>query len=168
MTTRKPDKNVFEAGLAGAEVFEASALLVDRCEQGGDGEMWLMHVEADHILFAAHGFDARQRAPQIDFVAIRIAIAIDLELDYVMAAEAVDQVGGSAFGDDLAVIYDGQLVAKALGFVHVVGGEQDGATFFLEDADDVPELAAALGIESGGGLVEKKDTRIADQSGGNG
>src|ERR1700682_5777417 len=85
-----------------------------------------------------------------------------------MAAEAVDQVGGSVFDDYLAVIYGGETIAEAFGFVHVVSGEQDGATFFLEDADDVPELAAALGIESGGRLVEKKDTRIADQSGGDG
>jgi hypothetical protein len=78
-----------------------------------------------------------------------------LELDHVMAAEAVDEVGGSAFGYDLAVIDYGELVAEAFGLVHVVRGEQHGATFFLEDADDVPVLAAALGIESGGGLVEK-------------
>ena len=91
-----------------------------------------------------------------------------LELDHVMAAEAVDEVGGSAFGDDLAVIDYGEAVAEAFGLVHVMRGEQDGATFFLESADDVPELAAALGIESGGGLVEKKNARIADQSGGYG
>src|ERR1019366_7860477 len=85
-----------------------------------------------------------------------------------MAAQAVDEVAGSAFGYDLAVIDDGELVAEAFGLVHIVRGEQDGATFFLESADDVPELAAALGIESGGGLVEKKNARIADQSGGDG
>jgi hypothetical protein len=49
-----------------------------------------------------------------------------------------------------------------------VSGEQDGAAFFLEDANDVPELAAALGIESGGGLVEKKNARLSDQRGGDG
>ena len=91
-----------------------------------------------------------------------------MEFDHVMAAHAVDKVGGSAFGDDLTVIDDGEAIAEALGFIHVVSGEQDGATLLLEGADDVPELAAALGIESGGGLVEKKDARIADQSGGNG
>src|ERR1700675_1588767 len=85
-----------------------------------------------------------------------------------MAAEPVDEVGGSAFGDDLAVIDDGEAVAEAFGFVHVVRGEEDGATFFLENADDVPELAAALGIESSGRLVEKKDPRIADQRGRDG
>src|ERR1700681_324859 len=85
-----------------------------------------------------------------------------------MAAEAVDKVGRSAFGDDLAVIDDGEAVAEAFGLVHVVSGEEDGPTFFLEDADDVPELATALGIESSGGLVEKKDARIADQGSGDG
>jgi hypothetical protein len=49
-----------------------------------------------------------------------------------------------------------------------MGGEQDGSTFSLEDTDDVPELAAALRIESGGGFVEKKDARIAYERGGYG
>src|SRR5208337_2816828 len=85
-----------------------------------------------------------------------------------MAAQAVDQVGGSAFGDDLTVIDNGEAVTEAFGLVHVVSREQDGATFFLEGANDVPELAAALGIEAGGGLVQKEDARIAYQRGGHG
>src|ERR1700681_3626312 len=85
-----------------------------------------------------------------------------------MAAEAIDEVGRSAFGDDLAVIDDGEAVTEAFGFVHVVSGEENGAALFLEDADDVPELAAALRIEAGGRLVEKKNARISDQSGGYG
>ena len=85
-----------------------------------------------------------------------------------MAAEAVDELGRSSFSDDLAVIDYGQAVAETFCFVHVVSGEQDGATLFLEDTDDIPELAAALGIESGGRLVEKEDARIADQGGRDG
>ena len=80
-----------------------------------------------------------------------------------MAAEPSDQVGRSAFGDDLTVIDDGEAIAEAFGFVHVVSGEEDGAAFFLEDADDVPELAAALRVEPGGRLVEKKNARISDE-----
>jgi hypothetical protein len=154
-------ENVFETGLARAEVFELVALLIDRSEQRGNGEMRFAHVEADCTVLAADGFDAGERAPSIGFLAVRVAAdnsnysSIDSELDHVMAAEAVDEVGGSAFGDDLAVIHDGEAVAEAFGLVHVVSGEKNSATFFLEDADDVPELAAALGIESGGGLVEK-------------
>src|SRR5258708_14314330 len=85
-----------------------------------------------------------------------------------MGAEAVDELGRSSVSDDPAVIDDGEAVAETFGFVHVVSGEQDSAPFFLEDADDVPELAAALGIESGGRLVEKEDARIADQGSGDG
>ncbi len=55
-----------------------------------------------------------------------------------MSAEALDQISGRAFGDDLAVIDDGQAVAEALGFVHVMGGEQHGAAVALECANDVP------------------------------
>ena len=128
--------------------------------------MRLAYVEADRTFLAADGFDAGQRSPQ--FRSLTVRVAADFELDYVMAAEAVDQIGRSAFGDDLAVIDDGKAVAEALGFVHVVRGEQDGATFLLEGADDVPELAAALGIEAGGWLVEKEDARIADERGGYG
>ena len=40
-----------------------------------------------------------------------------------------------ALGDDLAVVDDGQAVAEALGFVHVVGGEQHGAAALLELAE---------------------------------
>ncbi len=155
-------------------MFELVALLIDRSEQRGNSEMWFAHVEADCAVLAADGFDAGQRSPRIGFLAARVAArlaiypAIDSKLDHVMAAEAIDELGGSAFGDDLAVIDDGEAVAEAFGFVHVVSGEQDGATFFLEDTDYFPELAAALRIESGSRLVEKKDARVADQSGGDG
>src|SRR5579864_4288546 len=64
------------------------------------------------------------------------------------------------------MVNDGQTIAEALGFVHVMSGEQHGAAIALEGADDVPELAAALGIEAGRGLVEKENLRIADEGGG--
>ena len=101
-------------------------------------------------------------------IVVGISVFAHLKFNHVMAAEAIDEIGGSAFGDDLAVINYSKTVAEAFGLVHVVRGEKDGATFVLEGADDIPELAAALGIESGGGFVEKKDARIADQSGSDG
>src|SRR5208337_1364024 len=138
-------------------------------KKSGDGEMRLADTQADGRILATHGLHAGQRSPAVQAVAVVsvvIGAVIYLELDHVVAAETVDQIGGSSFGDDYAVIDDGQAIAETLGFVHVVSSEQHGATFFLEGADDVPELAAALGIESGGGFVEKKDARIADQRGG--
>ena len=61
------------------------------------------------------------------------------------------------------MIDNGQAIAQALGFVHVVRREQDRAARLLEAANDVPELAPALGIEAGGGLVQKQNLGIAHQ-----
>ena len=63
-----------------------------------------------------------------------------------MATQAINQVGGRSLGDHLPVIDDGQAIAQAFGFVHVMRRQQDRASGLLEFANDVPELAAALGI----------------------
>ncbi len=86
-----------------------------------------------------------------------------LKFHHVMTAQTIDQVSGRAFGNHLSVIDNGQAIAQALGFVHVVGGEQHRASGLLKAANDVPELAAALRIEAGGGLVQKKNFGIAHQ-----
>src|SRR6202790_1563465 len=66
-------ENVFETGLARAEVFELVALLIDRSEQRGNGEMRFAHVEADCTVLAADGFDAGERAPSIGFLTCQFA-----------------------------------------------------------------------------------------------
>ena len=66
------------------------------------------------------------------------------------------------------MIDDGQAVAQALGFVHVVRGEETVPPRLLKVANDVPQLAAALRIEAGGRLVEKEHFRIAHQRGSDG
>jgi hypothetical protein len=47
-----------------------------------------------------------------------------------------------------------------------VGREEDGAAVGLEALDQVPELTARLGIETGGGLVEEEQGRISHQRAG--
>ena len=64
------------------------------------------------------------------------------------------------------MIHDGHAVAKAFGFVHVVGGEQNGAARLFEFLDQFPELAAGLRIQTRGGFVEEKKIGIADQGAG--
>src|ERR1035438_4376038 len=80
-----------------------------------------------------------------------------------MSAEPVDQISRRALGNDLPVIHNCQAVAQALGFIHVMRGEQHGAAIALKSANDVPKLAPALGIESRGRLVEKQNLWIANQ-----
>jgi hypothetical protein len=49
-----------------------------------------------------------------------------------------------------------------------VRGQHDGAAGALELLDELPQLAAGLGIEPGGGLVEEQQLRVADQRAGEG
>src|SRR6185437_9764010 len=90
------------------------------------------------------------------------------EFHDVMAAKPGYEFRRSSLGDDLSVVNDGQAVAQTLGFFHVVRGQEHGAAALLESANNVPKLAAALGIESSGGLVQKQNLRIAHQGGGYG
>ncbi len=61
----------------------------------------------------------------------RVSGAAGGELHHVLDADGGDQLARRAERDHLAVIHDGHAVAEALGFVHVVGGEQDGAAGVL-------------------------------------
>src|SRR5467141_2175851 len=66
---------------------------------------------------------------------------------------------GRAVGDELAVI-DVSDMGAALGFVHVVSGDEkrDAMTGKLEE--EIPELAARDRVDARGGLVEKKERRL--------
>ena len=78
-------------------------------------------------------------------------------------ADGIDQLARGSESDDFAVIHDGHAVAESLGFIHVMGGEQDGAAGELELLDEFPELAAGLRIEAGGGFVEEQEVGVADK-----
>src|SRR5713226_7855905 len=62
---------------------------------------------------------------------------------------------GSTVGDELAVINVGD-VAAALGFVHVVSGDEEGDAVSAHLEEKVPELAARDRINACGGLIEKE------------
>ena len=85
------------------------------------------------------------------------------QLDQVLAADAIDELGRRAEGDELAVVDDGHPIAEALRLVHVVGGQDDGLAPRAQRRDGVPERAARLRIEPGRRLVEKQHLGIADQ-----
>ena len=77
------------------------------------------------------------------------------EFDHMLDADGRDQLAWSSLRDDLAVIHDGHTVAEALGFLHVVRGQQDGAAGQFEFFDQIPQLAASLRIEPCGRLIQK-------------
>ena len=54
----------------------------------------------------------------------------------------------------------------ALGFVHVMRADQHREAARGELVDFLPEIAARLGIDAGGRLVEQQQLRLVDQAGG--
>src|SRR2546421_5912750 len=66
---------------------------------------------------------------------------------------------GRAVGNQLAVINVGY-VAAALGFVHVVSGDEEGDAMTGKLEEEIPELAARDRIDARGGLVEEKKGRL--------
>ena len=72
---------------------------------------------------------------------------------------------GRALRDDLAVIDDGDAVGDALGFLHVMRGEEDGdLLLFVEFLDVGPELVAGLRVQAERGLVEEDDLGRVQQA----
>src|SRR4029077_2713177 len=66
---------------------------------------------------------------------------------------------GCAVGDELAVINVGDVTA-ALGFVHVVGGNEEGDAVTGKLEQQVPELTPRDGIDARGGFVEEQQLRL--------
>lgn len=82
--------------------------------------------------------------------------------------EVLDEVFGGVDNDNFAGVHDGEAVAEDFGFVHVVGGEDDGEAGFADGLDEFPEVATGLGVEAGGGFVEEEDFGAVDEGGGDG
>src|SRR5260370_24342195 len=66
---------------------------------------------------------------------------------------------GRPVGDELAVINVGD-VAAALGFVHVVRGDEERDAVPRKFEEEIPELAASDGVDPGSRLVEEKKLRL--------
>ena len=61
------------------------------------------------------------------------------------------------------MVDDGQPPAEPVGLLHVVRGEDDGDAAALQRGDGVPQHAAGLRVEAGGGLVEEQHARVVHE-----
>src|SRR4029077_13214349 len=107
-------------------------------------DVGLGHAQDDAAVLEPDRANARQ-VVQAGLVGGGLALG-DGELDDVVAAQPGDQLARGAQGDDLAVVDDRDAIAKALGLVHVVRRQQDGAAAATDGPDDAPELAARLRV----------------------
>jgi hypothetical protein len=115
-------------------------------------------------IFRANAADALDAAKGRNIE--RVLIRAGGKSDHVFRAGEGNQFARTAKGDLFAVVHDGDALAETFGFVHVVGGEKNGAAGGLELLDQFPKLASGLGVEAGGGLIEKKEIGIANEGAG--
>ena len=78
-----------------------------------------------------------------------------------------EDIGERAAGEQVTVGQVGEPVA-ALGFIHVMGGDEDRETAGGELMNLVPEFAAGLGVDAGSGFVEEQKFRLVDEASGEG
>jgi hypothetical protein len=64
---------------------------------------------------------------------------------------------------ELAAENDADAVGHFLGFLDVVGGQQDRHAAFAQRIDQLPHVAAQLDVDAGGRLVEEQDARLVRQ-----
>ena len=69
---------------------------------------------------------------------------------------------GRLAGHDLAAVDDRDLIAELLGFFQIVGGQDDRYTQLVQTGDVLPELAAQLDVDAGGGLIQDQNRRLMD------
>jgi len=83
-------------------------------------------------------------------------------------SEAGQQGGRRVEGDDLPGVDDRDPVAEPLGFVEVVGGEQDGDLGAIAEASyRLEQLVADARVEADRRLVEEQPLGLGDERAGN-
>ena len=85
------------------------------------------------------------------------------ETDALAPGDLLAERGRPAERDHSAVIDQRDPVAQPLRLLHQVGDEQDRHATVAHPFDQLPGVAAGLGVEPGGQLVEHRDFRPADQ-----
>src|SRR5262245_43133388 len=147
--------------------------------RAGQGEKDVLEVgrTRDRATDAAIGamglLEERARVVRLDRQAIAGAQSVDsaqvaedrllqggrtVELERLGREMAADEARGAALADDPSAREHRDLVAEPLGFVHVVGRDQDRGPAAAEIADPLPQELADAGIETGRRLVEDEQS----------
>src|SRR5436305_4731265 len=83
---------------------------------------------------------------------------LELRFDYIRSWNAGLQRGRGIECNQLAMMDDSNAIAEAVGFIHVMRGDQNRElTLALDVGQHLPNGNAGNGVEPGRGLVQKKD-----------
>ena len=88
-------------------------------------------------------------------LAKRAVLVMQAEQDRVTGNLSL-QVAGRALGDDPTVVHDHQAIAEHVGFLQVVGGEEDRRAAGPQRPDVIPEIGPILRVEPRARLVEEQ------------
>ena len=94
--------------------------------------------------------------PCADVLSRRLVFRYD---DDVIAKHVVDHVVRLTVGDATPFVNQQELVAEALGLVHVVSRQHDREALGAQTVDELPDVEARARIEARRRLVEKQDAR---------
>src|SRR5712691_4527176 len=124
LPSRQRDKEVLERRFVRRERAQLRAAPFDRPDELRHGVGERVDVDLPSL---ASAFAAMESDDLAESVGRDRRVAG--ELDDVRRFEARDQLSGRAEGDEVTVIDDGDAVAEALGFVHVVRGQKHRSAF---------------------------------------
>src|SRR6185312_7796734 len=150
------DEDRFQCGLGGGEVADAEACR--GVDDAFDDSVFRAGQNADAVGGGLNSGDTFYRVQAAGKVAGAIGRA-EFQVDNFFSADAGFERGGRIFDQDFSVVDDGEAVAELVGLFHVVGGQHHSNPFSPQAADAVPHGEAALGVETGAGLVEKEHAR---------
>jgi len=117
----------------GSKLGERNILPCQFSEQGWDGGVKFFHLHEHGAIFRSNVTDAFDAAQSRHIEPFRRAAC--RKLHHVFRTGRGDQFARRAQGDFSAMIHDGHAVAKPLGFVHVMGGEQNRPAGFFKFLD---------------------------------
>jgi hypothetical protein len=160
MSSCKVNKDVFKARIPGGQSRQMELLQLQMLKQSRDRNMRFRDGEGNPVAVGSHFLYSREFR---QLIIRRVASVRQSKLHNVLASQSSDQFGRRAQSDDLAMIYHRHSIAQTLGFVHVMGCEEDRPPFFLQFADDIPQVPPGLGIQSGRRLVQEQEKGIPNQ-----
>ena len=165
VSPRQCHEDVFETGVARRQARERAAACLQKFKERRQRQMRSGNGQAVGVVVAPHLHDGGEAA---QVFLKEWSGFFDAEFDEVVAADAGDQFRRGSQSDHFAVIDDGDAIAQAFRFIHVMGGQENGSSIGAQVAQYFPELPARLGIEAGRRFIEEQELRIADEGGGDG
>ena len=129
---------------------------VERAHDLGELRVAAREAHGGSLGRGGHGFaEARE-----DILHLSELVGVGGDCLHAWTADLGLERRGSALRDDAPVVDDPHAIGEHVGLFEVLGGEEHGDPAVAGEALDLlPERAAALDVEPGGGLVQEQDAR---------